>query len=166
MEIEWQEPKSPKGTASAYTVTATGTYGQAIVSARWDVLPNSPAVGPGRVTITRIKTPESNSERGVSSPVLADAQRVITRMTQELPERVRGLPGIDPMDRVRELIRRLPQGPRANAGAYYPALLKVFRLIQETGVRNPVEVLSQETGRPVNTLNLHLRKARESESAE
>ena len=123
--------------------------------------PNSPAVGPAHVTIFRSRgSTDDQGGRGVTSPVLADAQPLIVAMTRELPEQAKALEGIDPMDEIREYASHLPGGPR-ESNHYYRDLQAIYFAIQRLGVRNPVQVLADVTGRPESTLKLHLRKARE-----
>lgn len=160
-EIEWMKPRSMGG---RYRVVARGSNGLARVQAEWFVAPNSPAVGPSRVTISRasqgVGTRDSEGGRGVTSPVLADAQPVIVAMTRALPEQTRLLDGLDPMDEIRDRAARLPDGPRQHP-SYYRMLASIYVAIQQLGVHNPLQVLAEITGRPESTLKLHLRKARE-----
>jgi hypothetical protein len=139
-------------------LTGSGSHGLAVVTAKWGVVPNSTAIPPGTVRVTRTRS-ESDNHRGVTTSVLRDAERVLTRMTAAMPAQVSELSLPDPMDEVRELVRRMPPGPRVS-DRYYSALLKVYRLIEETGVHNPVIVLAEVTGKPEGTVKLHLRKAR------
>ena len=160
-EIEWMKPRSMGG---RYRLIARGGNGLARVQAEWFVAPNSPAVGPSRVTISRARqsggATDGEGSRGVTSPVLADAQPVIVAMTRALPEQTRALDGLDPMDEIRERASRLPDGPRGSS-TYYRLLASVYFSIQQLGVHNPLQVLAEITGRPESTLKLHLRKARE-----
>ncbi|GAB3261370.1 hypothetical protein GCM10027425_24750 [Alteromonas gracilis] len=162
-EIEWMKPKSVGG---RYRLIARGGNGLARVRAEWIVAPNSPAVGPWRVTVSRsrqgLASKDNEGGRGVTSPVLADAQPVIVAMTRALPEQTRALEGLDPMDEIRDRAARLPDGPRQSS-SYYRLLANVYGAIQHLGVHNPLQVLAEITGRPESTLKLHLRKAREEQ---
>lgn len=155
--VEWRR-KAPTN-AGQFHVRAEGTNGLARVLARWDVPANSVAVDPSSVTVYRVAGDGQTSARGVTSSVMRDAEPLVARMRAALPSVVHGESLPDPMDLLRERARRLPPSPRGFP-TYYAQLLGLYYAVAGTGVKNPVKVLVEITGRPEGTLKLHLRKAR------
>lgn len=147
----WQR----RATGRQVRLVGEGEHGTARVRATWDVAPNSVEVPPGTVRVSRARS----SNRGVTSSVMRDAERVLIRLTGAMPAQVVGLSEEDPQDEIKELARRLPPGPRGYP-TYYAHLLKVFRLIEATGTRSTVKELARVTGKPEGTIKLHLRQAR------
>jgi hypothetical protein len=158
-QIEWRT-SSPGG---LIRVTAIGEGGSARVQATWFLHNDQQPGNPNQVVV--FATPRSSHTqevtRGVTTSVLRDSERVVVRMTNELPAFLaREQLSFDPLAQLRDAARRLPEGPRKDPH-YYRRLLGLFVGLESAGIEHPVKKLVEMTGKPEGTIKTQLRTARQ-----
>lgn len=154
-EIEWRSSTL----RSTVRLSAAGTNGVANVRAEWLLTQATIPHAPHSVTVRRVRQSRHDTERGVTTAVLRDAEPLLTQMTSELPKQLAHLNFDDPMQELSERARALPPTPRGNPD-FYKDLLAVFQAMESAGVTDPVKTLCRLTGRPEGTVKTQLRIAR------